>query len=60
MYILSFDIEDWFHIFHPAYENQPDLWNGLSNRVEQNTEWVLDFLDTTSIKSHFFLHGLGS
>ena len=57
MYILSFDIEDWFHIFHPAYENQPDLWNNLSNRVEQNTNWVLDFLAAHNLKATFFCLG---
>jgi peptidoglycan-N-acetylglucosamine deacetylase len=57
LYILSFDIEDWFHIFHPAYENQPDLWAGLSNRVEQNTHWVLDFLEQHELKATFFCMG---
>jgi len=57
LYVLSFDIEDWFHIFHPAYENQPDLWSGLSNRVEQNTKWVLDFLEKHELKATFFCIG---
>ncbi len=57
MHILSFDIEDWFHIFHPAYENQPDLWNSLTNRVEQNTKWVLDFLARHQLKATFFCLG---
>lgn len=57
MYILSFDIEDWFHIFHPAYENQPELWENLSNRVEQNTQWVLDFLEKHELKATFFCMG---
>ncbi|RLD52382.1 MAG: polysaccharide deacetylase [Bacteroidetes bacterium] len=57
MYILSFDIEDWFHIFHPAYENQPDLWSGLPNRVENNTKWILDFLGQQQLKATFFCMG---
>lgn len=57
MYILSFDIEDWFHIFHPAYENQPDLWNNLSPRVEKNTMWVLDFLEENNLSATFFCLG---
>jgi len=57
LYILSFDIEDWFHIFHPAYENQPDLWDNLSNRVDKNTNWVLDFLDKHELKASFFCMG---
>ena len=57
MYILSFDIEDWFHIFHPAYEDQPDLWENLSIRVDKNTKWVLDFLEKNSLKATFFCMG---
>ena len=57
LYVLSFDIEDWFHILHPAYENQPDLWDGLPNRVEQNTKWVLDFLGQHQLKATFFCMG---
>ncbi len=57
MYILSFDIEDWFHIFHPAYVNQPNLWEGLPKRIEKNTNWVLDFLSQQQLKATFFCLG---
>ncbi|MCF6172145.1 MAG: polysaccharide deacetylase family protein [Bacteroidales bacterium] len=57
MYILSFDIEDWFHIFHPAYENKPELWNKLNHRVESNTQWVLDFLSRHQLRATFFCLG---
>ena len=57
MYILSFDIEDWFHIFHPAYENNPRLWDKLPGRVEENTGWVLDFLSKNQLKATFFCLG---
>ena len=57
LYILSFDIEDWFHIFHPAYENNPELWEKLSGRVEENTGWVLDFLSKHHLKATFFCLG---
>ena len=57
MNILSFDIEDWFHIFDPAYENQPELWAGLSSRAEKNTNWILDFLSSHQLKATFFCLG---
>jgi polysaccharide deacetylase family protein (PEP-CTERM system associated) len=57
LYVLSFDIEDWFHIFDPAYENKPELWSGLSSRVEQNTKWILDFLSGHQLKATFFCLG---
>jgi len=57
LYIISFDIEEWFHIFHPTYENQPGLWDSLSSRVEKNTNWVLDFLNRHQLKATFFCMG---
>ena len=57
MKILSFDIEDWFHVFDPAYENQPELWSGFSSRVERNTQWILDFLSRHQQKATFFCLG---
>jgi polysaccharide deacetylase family protein (PEP-CTERM system associated) len=57
LYILSFDIEDWFHIFDPAYENQPEIWSGLPSRVEQNTNWILEFLSDNQLKATFFCLG---
>lgn len=57
MYILSFDIEDWFHIFHPAYENKPELWKKLNGRVEENTRWILDILAQNQLKATFFCLG---
>jgi polysaccharide deacetylase family protein (PEP-CTERM system associated) len=57
LYVLSFDIEDWFHVFDPAYENQPELWSGYSSRVERNTQWVLDFLSRHQLKATFFILG---
>lgn len=57
MYILSFDIEDWFHIFNPPYYRQQDYWAGLPSSVEQNTEWILEFLDEKNQKATFFCLG---
>ena len=57
MYILSFDIEDWFHIFDSAYYNKPDKWKKLPTSVETNTNWILQFLDDNSLKATFFCLG---
>jgi len=57
LYILSFDIEDWFHIFDPAYHNKPGLWENLPTSVESNTSWILDFLDENKLKATFFCLG---
>lgn len=57
MYILSFDIEDWFHIFDNAYYNKLDKWDSLPTSVEKNTEWLLDFLAAQNLKATFFCLG---
>ncbi len=57
MYILSFDIEDWFHIFDDAYYNKPEKWDSLPARVVRNTNWLLSFLDENNLKATFFCLG---
>ena len=57
MYILSFDIEDWFHIFDDAYYNKPEKWDNLPARVVRNTDWLLSFLEENNLKATFFCLG---
>ena len=57
MYILSFDIEDWFHIFDSTYYNKPEKWDTLPTSVENDTSWLLDFLDKHQLKATFFCLG---
>lgn len=57
MYLLSFDIEDWFHIFNPPYYRNLDMWDSLPTSVEQNTEWILEFLEIQQQKATFFCLG---
>ncbi len=57
MYILSFDIEDWFHIFDKAYYTKSASWDHLPTSVEKDTDWLLDFLDKHKLKATFFTLG---
>lgn len=57
MKILSFDIEDWFHIFNPAYGLKPENWDRLPSQVVAETEWILSFLENKEIKATFFCLG---
>lgn len=57
MNILSFDIEDWFHIFDSAYCNKPEKWEKLPSSVGKNTSWVLDLLAEYNLKATFFCLG---
>jgi hypothetical protein len=44
MHILTFDLEDWFHILdHPQVES-PAGWENLESRVERSVDDLLKVL----------------
>ena len=55
--ILTFDLEDWFHVLDHEETANPDLWTNYDSRVEKNTRRILDFLDQKSLKATFFCLG---
>ena len=57
MNILSIDLEDWFHIL-----DHPDLawsstWETMPSRIENNTDRILQLLDSKNIRATFFCLG---
>ena len=54
---LSVDVEDWFQV--GAFEKtiRRDDWDGLSHRVEPNTDAVLALFDDAGVKGTFFTLG---
>ena len=56
MHILSFDIEEWFHIHDTDWVSE-GKWPMLDNRVIKNTELILGFLSTHNIKATFYVLG---
>lgn len=57
MKILTFDIEDWFHILDHGTTKSVDQWNGFTSRVEAGTDRILDLLETKKTKATFFILG---
>jgi polysaccharide deacetylase family protein (PEP-CTERM system associated) len=57
MRILTFDIEDWFHILDHPRVNDPSDWSSFESRVDRNTEVILDELARRSLKASFFCLG---
>lgn len=57
MKILSFDIEDWFHIFDPSFNGKVEKWGKLPSQVEAETDWILSFLEKNEVKATFFCLG---
>jgi peptidoglycan-N-acetylglucosamine deacetylase len=52
--ILTFDIEDWFHI---EFENNIDTWNNYQPRIDKNLEKILDLLQKKDQSATFFCLG---
>jgi len=57
MNILTFDIEDWFHVLdNPATKGEKQ-WMQLESRIHQNMDKILDLLEKNNQKATFFSMG---
>lgn len=57
MKVLTFDVEDWFHLLdHPDVAN-PEGWGAFESRLEKNLVRILDLLDRASVRATFFCLG---
>lgn len=55
--ILTFDIEDWFHLLNYSPSESIQNWNQYECRIHQNTERILHFLSDNQQKASFFILG---
>ena len=55
--ILTFDIEDWFHLLDCDATRSPESWEGRESRVEAATDRILDELGQRGLKATFFCLG---
>ncbi len=55
--ILTFDIEEWFHILDNDSSRGPDQWSRFPNRIRENTVRILDLLGRTNQRATFFCLG---
>ena len=57
MHVLSFDIEEWFHLLdHPETRSEAQ-WKNFEARFEQNLERVLSIVMRCNVKATFFCLG---
>jgi polysaccharide deacetylase family protein (PEP-CTERM system associated) len=54
---MSIDVEDWFQVENLKSAIRRDSWDSQVLRVEQNTDRMLQLLDTHDAKSTFFVLG---
>ncbi|MGF1584850.1 MAG: polysaccharide deacetylase family protein [Bacteroidales bacterium] len=57
MKILTFDIEDWFHILDNDSTRSSRQWNSFESRIHMNMERIFDILRRTQTKATFFCLG---
>lgn len=57
MTILTFDIEEWFHLLdHPSTRTEDD-WAKFPSRIHENVDRILDMLQRNNQKATFFCLG---
>ena len=57
MKILTFDIEDWFHILDNPSTESINSWSSFESRLESGVEQILELLDSRNQKASFFILG---
>lgn len=57
MNILTFDIEEWFHLLDNDSTRSAEQWEGYEVRIYENVDRILRMLDATDTKATFFIIG---
>jgi polysaccharide deacetylase family protein (PEP-CTERM system associated) len=57
MYILTFDIEEWFHILDNESTRTEEQWSCYERRLDQNMELIFELLGRNKQKATFFCLG---
>jgi polysaccharide deacetylase family protein (PEP-CTERM system associated) len=57
MKILTFDIEEWFHILDHAETQTAESWQKYDSRLRQGVDAILELLDETGQPATFFCLG---
>ena len=57
MNILTFDIEEWFHLLENDYSKNENDWNKFEVRIHHNMERIFRILEDTHSRATFFCLG---
>jgi polysaccharide deacetylase family protein (PEP-CTERM system associated) len=57
MHILSFDIEEWFHLLEHDAVRSEKSWSGFERKLPKMLDRILKLLDETGAKATFFCLG---
>ena len=57
MNILTFDIEEWFHILDNNSTKTEKEWSNYESRINSNMDKIFRFLEESNLKATFFIVG---
>ena len=57
MKILTFDIEEWFHILDNDSTKTKDEWIKYPSRIHKNMDLIFEILEKNNVKASFFVLG---
>ena len=57
MNVLSFDIEEWFHLLDFGATEGEEQWNGFETRIYGNMDRIFQLLEETNTNATFFILG---
>ncbi|MBI9069674.1 MAG: polysaccharide deacetylase family protein [Salinivirgaceae bacterium] len=57
MYILTIDVEDWYHLINNRYFSNPKNWYDNESRLMKNLEIITSLLEKYNQKASFFIVG---
>ena len=57
MKILTFDIEEWFHILDNIETQNEKNWANYESRIEKNMEIIFEIIKNSNVKATFFVVG---
>lgn len=57
MNILTFDVEEWFHLLDNDSTRSEEQWKNYEVRIHENMERIFNILDDTNTKATFFIIG---
>ena len=57
MNILTFDVEEWFHLLDFDATRTEDKWGQYEVRIHENMERIFRILEDTDTKATFFIIG---
>ncbi len=57
MNILTFDIEEWFHLLDPNLSNTEASWETFEVRIHRNMDRIFQLLEEKDVKATFFCLG---